>query len=118
MGPLTSSVVPQGKGNAMKNRTLVVDDERDAADSLAMLIRANGHEAQAVYDGEQAIKLVADFEPEMILLDIGMPGLNGYETVARIRRERPNSYIILVAVTGWSGDKDKQRAYEYGFDLY
>lgn len=102
----------------MRERILVVDDERDTADSLARLIESLGYEAKAVYDGSQAIEQAGAFLPDMALIDIGMPDLNGYETVARIRQQRGSQHVILVAVTGWTREEDKQRAYECGFDLH
>ena len=102
----------------MTERILIVDDNRDTADSLATLISAFGYEAKAVYDGQDAIEQAPLFLPDMALIDIGMPGLNGYETVSRIRQQRCNIHTVLVAVTGRSGDEDKRRAYESGFDLH
>jgi len=102
----------------MKEHVLVVDDNRDTADGLARLINSYGYEARAVYGGEDAIRETAAFQPDMALVDIGMPDLDGYETVKRIRQERGNVHVIIVAVTGWSRDEDKRRAYEAGFDLH
>jgi CheY-like chemotaxis protein len=102
----------------MEERILVVDDNRDAADLLALLIRRYGYEAKAVYSGQQAIEETATFAPDMVLLDIGMPGLNGYETVGLIRQQRGNVHILLVAVTAWTSEQDKQNAYAAGFDLH
>jgi CheY-like chemotaxis protein len=102
----------------MPERILVVDDNRDAADSLATLIRSFGHEVKAVYDGSQALDETSAFEPDMALVDIGMPGLDGYETVAELRQRRGNVHLIVVAVTAWSRDEDKRRAYDSGFDLH
>ena len=69
----------------MQDRVLVVDDDRDTADTLAALIGALGHESLAVYDGQQALAQVQVFAPDMVMLDIGMPGMDGYQTVANIR---------------------------------
>jgi DNA-binding response OmpR family regulator len=102
----------------MRDRVLVVDDNRDAADTLANAITAFGYEAKAVYDGNQAIAEAATFLPDMALIDIGMPGLDGYETVSRLRQQRVSTYIIMVAVTGWTGEQHRRRAYDCGFDLY
>jgi len=102
----------------MKEHVLVVDDNRDTADGLARLISSFGYEARAVYGGEEAIEETVAFLPDMALIDIGMPDLDGYETVKRIRQQRGNVHIIIVAVTGWSRDEDKRRAYEAGFDLH
>jgi CheY-like chemotaxis protein len=102
----------------MSERILVVDDNRDAADSLAKLVRSFGFDAKAVYDGADAIEATADFLPDMALVDIGMPGMDGYETVTELRRRRGNVHLIVVAVTAWSRDEDKRRAYDSGFDLH
>lgn len=102
----------------MSERILVVDDDRDAADALVRLLNTFHFEAKAVYDGSQAIEQAAAFLPDMALIDIGMPDLNGYETVAQIRQQRGSEHVILVAVTGWTREEDKKRAYECGFDLH
>ena len=101
----------------MPERVLVVDDNRDAADGLVRLVQSFGYEAIAVYSGQDAVDATPSFQPDMALVDIGMPGLNGYETVSQIR-ERGNVHLIVVAVTGWAGAEVKQRAYECGFDLH
>jgi DNA-binding response OmpR family regulator len=102
----------------MSERVLVVDDNHDAADTLARAIAKFGYEAKAAYDGNQAIEESATFLPDMALIDIAMPGLDGYETVSRLRKQRGSAYIIMVAVTGWAGDEYKRKAYDCGFDLY
>jgi CheY-like chemotaxis protein len=100
----------------MKEHILVVDDNQDAADALARIISGYGYETMAVYSGEDAVRATQSFLPDMAMIDIGMPGLDGYETVKRIRSQRDTDHIILVAVTAWSGEEDKRRAFEYGFD--
>jgi DNA-binding response OmpR family regulator len=102
----------------MNARVLVVDDDRDAADTLALLINALGCQARAVYDGRQALEQIDDFQPGMVLIDLGMPGWNGYETEIRIREQCGSNYVIVVALTGWTRDEDKLRAWDCGFDLY
>ena len=102
----------------MRERILVVDDDRATADTMALLVRMLGCEAKAIYSGEAAIEQIADFEPDMALIDIGMPDCDGYETVAGIRQQPGGRHMILVAVTGWSRDEDKRRAYDAGFDLH
>jgi len=102
----------------MNSRVLVVDDDRDSADTLAELINAHGYQAKAVYDGRQAVDEVASFLPGMVLIDLGMPGLDGYATVIRIREQCRGPHIIIVAVTGWTRDEFKGRAWDLGFDLY
>jgi len=105
-------------GDAVDERILVVDDQCDVADALAKLITALGYEAKAVYDGQHALDEVARSRPDMALIDLGMPGLDGYEIATRIRELRGGLPMILVAVTGWTRREDKQRAYECGFDLH
>jgi signal transduction histidine kinase/ActR/RegA family two-component response regulator len=96
-------------------RILVADDNRDAAHTLAMLLRLEGHEVRAVHDGIEALVTGDDFAPQLVLLDIGMPLLDGYET-ARQMRERPwGKQAHLVALTGWGQDADRRRATAAGF---
>jgi CheY-like chemotaxis protein len=102
----------------MPERILVVDDNRDAADALARCIEAFGCEARAVYSGEEAIRETGRFEPDMVFLDINMPGLDGYETASRLRQQRDHVHLIVVAVTGLASDGDKHQAYASGFDLH
>ena len=102
----------------MGERILVVDDNHDAADALAKLIRSFGYEARAVYGGKQAVAETVAFQPDMVLLDIGMPDLDGYATVQEIRQRRGQVHLIVVAVTGHNSDEDKRHAYESGFDLH
>ena len=96
-------------------RVLVVDDNADAADSLAMLLEVRGDAVRVAYDGEEALAAEADFVPEVVLLDIGMPKLSGYEVARRIREIR-GAGVLIVAITGWGQDEDRQRSREAGFD--
>ena len=98
-----------------KWRLLVVDDNRDAADSLAMMLRMMGHETRTAYDGAEAIEAAAAFRPEVVLLDIGLPRMNGYDVAHRMRL-RWGDGLALVALTGWGQEEDKRRALEAGFD--
>jgi len=102
----------------VSERILVVDDDHATADMQAMLISTLGYEAKAVYSGQEAVEQIATYEPDMALIDIGMPERDGYDTVAGIRQQPGGTHVILVAVTGWSRDEDKRRAYESGFDLH
>jgi two-component system, sensor histidine kinase len=95
---------------------LVVDDNRDAAESLGMLLRLSGCEVEVAFSGVTAIEIVEQFEPAVVLLDIGMPVMDGYETVRRLRASRRGKEMLLVALTGWGQKEDKQRALEAGFD--
>ncbi|MCE9531939.1 MAG: response regulator [Planctomycetes bacterium] len=99
-------------------RILVVDDNRDAAESLAMMLGFMGHTVQTAYDGEEGVAVAAKFRPEMILMDLGMPKLNGYEAARRIRKEPWGALPILVALTGWGADEDRQRTLEAGFNKH
>jgi len=100
----------------IQRRILVVDDNQDSADSLAMLLKLSGHEVHIAHDGVEAVEGAAALQPEVILLDIGLPKLNGYEA-ARLIRERHRA-ITLVALTGWGQDQDRRRSQEAGFDAH
>jgi CheY-like chemotaxis protein len=97
---------------------LVVDDCHYVADASARLIAVCGYETRAVYDGREAIEQAASFAPDMVLMDIGMPGLDGYEAAARIRRDPGSGNVLLVAVTCFDQEQDRERAYASGFDLH
>ena len=97
-------------------RVLVVDDNVDTAESLAMLLRMKGHDVQVAYDGPAALKTARAFHPEAVLLDIGLPGLDGYQVAARLRRRRRTSGSLLVALTGYGQEEDRLRAQHAGFD--
>ena len=99
-----------------KFRILVVDDMRDAADSLTLILRMMGHDVITAYDGLEAVQTAAAFRPDVALLDIGLPRMNGYEAARRIREEPGGDKIALIALTGWGQDEDKRRAREAGFD--
>ena len=105
----------QGKKRAHK-RILVVDDNPDQANSLGMLLRLMGHEVRLAYDGLQAVAAAEEFLPEAALIDIGLPGLNGYDVARRIRQHPKLAKIVLVAQTGWGQEDDHQRSKEAGFD--
>jgi len=97
-------------------RILVVDDNRDAAESLGMLLSMMGNEIHTVHDGLEAVKAVAAFRPDVVLLDIGMPKLNGYEAARRIRQQPEGAGVVLIALTGWGQEDDRRRSREAGFD--
>ena len=103
-------------GDATPRRILVADDNRDAADSLARLLRFSGHEVSVAYDGLDALEQAARTKPEIAFLDIAMPGLNGYELARRLRAQANGTRITLVALTGFGQDDDKRLADESGFD--
>lgn len=99
-------------------RILIVDDNRDAAISLGMLLELSGYEIETAYDGSAAIDAAARFQPQMILLDIGLPGLDGYEVARRMRSEPWGKQATLVAVTGWGQAEDRERSKAAGFDAH
>jgi len=101
---------------ALPLRILVVDDDKDVADSTAMLLREEGHDVQIANDGTAAIELALDYLPAVVLLDIGMPGMNGYEVARRLRTERKLGATWLVALTGWGQEQDRLNSKEAGFD--
>ena len=97
-------------------RVLVVDDNRDAADSCASMLELSGHQVEKAYNGTQALQIGKEFRPQVVLLDIGLPDLNGYEVARRMRATNWGSSVPLVAVTGWGKEEDRQRAFEAGFN--
>jgi CheY-like chemotaxis protein len=98
------------------HRILVVDDNQDSADTLGMLLEALGAQVRIAYGGAEALEEFASFQPEIVLLDIGMPDMDGYELAAAIRARPNGSGVMLVAITGWGQDGDRQRARHAGFD--
>ncbi len=102
--------------SAVRRRVLVVDDNRDAATSLVMLLKLMGHEAHEVFDGVEALAAAEELRPEVILCDLGLPKLNGYEIARRIRDEEWGEGIRLVALTGWGQSEDRRRSHEAGFN--
>ncbi|HUE13782.1 MAG TPA: ATP-binding protein [Planctomycetaceae bacterium] len=97
-------------------RILVVDDNQDAANSLAMLLRMKGHDVRTAYDGLEAVDAAAAHKPDVVLLDVGLPRLNGFDVARRIRESETHRSIVLVALTGWGHDEDRRRSKEAGFD--
>jgi PAS domain S-box-containing protein len=97
-------------------KVLLADDNRDSAESLALLLGLYGHEVRVAYDGIAAVEVARAFRPEVALLDIGMPGLNGYEVARKLRQEAGDRPLTLVALTGWGQDGDRLRSREAGFD--
>jgi PAS domain S-box-containing protein len=98
------------------NRILVVDDNRDAADTLSALLMIAGHEVHTAYDGVQGVESALRLQPDVVFMDIGMPRLNGYEAARQLRQDARTRDILLVAVTGYGQEADRQRAREAGFD--
>lgn len=99
-------------------RILVVDDNADSALSMGMMLSMMGHETRTAHDGEAAVSTAEAFRPHVVLLDIGLPKLNGYEVAQRIRQEKWGESMFLVAVTGWGQDEDRQRSEDVGMNLH
>jgi PAS domain S-box-containing protein len=100
------------------SRILVVDDNKDSADSLGMLLRLKGNEIRTAHDGLEAIQIAEMFHPELVLLDIGLPEMNGYDVARRIRQQPWGRDMMLVALTGWGQDEDRRRSQEAGFNFH
>lgn len=103
---------------AKNRRVLIVDDSEDAALSLAMLLDSDGHKVQTAHDGASAMELMLESSPNVILLDIGLPDINGYELAKEIRRRPEGRNALLIALTGWAQEQDKLNAVAAGFDLH
>jgi signal transduction histidine kinase/ActR/RegA family two-component response regulator len=104
--------------NRRRGRILIADDNFDAAQALALMLRLDGHEVRTASDGAEALRVADEFRPQVILLDIGMPKLDGYETARRLRARPWARDALLFAQTGWGQEDDKQRAKEAGFDRH
>jgi len=105
-------------GQAVPRRIVIADDNEDSAQSFAMLLSFSGHEVKIAHDGAEALDAVRNFRPDVAFLDIGMPGLTGYEVAQAVRAEPWGSEVTLIAVTGWGQPDDKQRAHTAGFDRH
>ncbi len=112
-GPPPQPAKPSGGGG---RKVLVVDDNRDSATTLAMLLKLSSHTVEKAHDGEEALETARRFLPEVILLDIGLPKLNGYEVVRKLREQPWGKGIKVIALTGWGQEEDRQKSKEAGFD--
>jgi CheY-like chemotaxis protein/two-component sensor histidine kinase len=99
-----------------KRRVLVADDVKDSADSLAMMLKLLGHEVHTAYDGKEAVAAAQSYRPDVAVLDLGMPKLNGYEVCRHIREQEWGKRICLIALSGWGQDEDRRRTEAAGFD--
>jgi CheY-like chemotaxis protein len=105
-------------GEGPRRRVLVVDDNVDAAESMAALLSLLGHEIQTAHDGEQAVEAARVFEPDLILMDIGMPRVDGLEATRRIRKLSLSKRPIIAALTGWGQEADRKGSAEAGIDRH
>ena len=121
--PFSTSVVeptpvePAAPASKIKRRVVVIDDNEDSANVMAMFVSALGCEFRVAYDGESGLVQVLEFRPDAVLLDIGMPGIDGYETCRRIRKAL-GSTVVVVAMTGWGQEQDKETTRRAGFDAH
>lgn len=111
--PTPKSVAPL---HSVQHRVLVVDDNRDSADSLSMLLKIMGHDVQTAYDGPEALESVAHYHPDVVLLDIGLPSMSGYDVAGTLQSAPDRPHMVLIAVTGYGQDEDRRRSREAGFD--
>ena len=99
-------------------RVLLVDDNVDAAESLAQLLSLSGHDARTAGDGGQALRLAQDFHPDVVFCDLGLPGMNGYEVAKELRLLPFGREIVLAALTGYGQPSDREKSAEAGFDAH
>jgi CheY-like chemotaxis protein len=99
-------------------RVLVVDDNEDAAESLALFLRLTGHEVRTARDGARALRAAREFRPEAVILDLAMPGLDGWEVARWLRRDRDLCGVVLVALTGYADESHRSLCLEAGFDFH
>jgi CheY-like chemotaxis protein len=97
-------------------RILVVDDNVDAAESVVLILGLSGHQVRMAHTGPEALQVAAEFRPDVIVLDIGLPGINGYEVARRLRQEPAQANVLLIAMTGYGQEDDRRRSSEVGFD--
>lgn len=115
---MPSYPAPQRSVPMPRLRILIVEDQVDSADTLAVVLRLEGHDVRVAYDGESALDVAASFAPDVALLDIALPRLSGYALAARLRTLSGTADAFLVAVTGFGEDHDRARALEAGFDMH
>ena len=99
-------------------RAVIIDDNKDAADTMSLVIEQLGGSARTANDAVSGLKAIREFTPDIVFLDLSMPGIDGYEACRRIRSEIADRNVVVVAMTGWAQDQEKQRALEAGFDAY
>jgi CheY-like chemotaxis protein len=99
-------------------RVLVADDNIDAAESLAVQLQMAGHEVRVAHNGVEALAIAVEFGPDVALVDLGMPKLDGYETARQMRLSQWGQHTVLIALTGWGQEQDRRRAAEAGFDVH
>jgi CheY-like chemotaxis protein len=116
--PNASNQIRSGPPSTVSRRILVVDDNRETVEMLKMLLDTTGNTAHCAYDGLEALKLAESIRPDLILLDIGMPNINGYETCRRLREKAWGAQMVIVALTGLGHDDDRLKSRQAGFDMH
>lgn len=115
-GAEVTKTLPAAEAALLPLRVLVVDDNFDAAESMAVLLGLLGSEVHVCHDGLEAVKAFSSFQPRAILLDIGLPGLDGYAVARQIRAQQGGADVMLIALSGYGRDEDRARSREAGFD--
>src|SRR5262249_58951851 len=115
-GPLAPAERVESSAPKSSLRILMGDDNQDSADCLGMLLRIMGNDIRTAYDGEEAVTAAATFRPQVVLLVIGLPKLDGYQACQRIREQAWGQAMVLIAVTGWGQEEDRRRSHEAGCD--
>jgi two-component system CheB/CheR fusion protein len=116
VAPGTDSTPPRGKRAVRARRILIVEDQPDAAEMLALFLEGQSHAVRVVEDGHAALVETAAYKPDIILIDIGLPGMSGYDLAERLRSDRTQPQPLLVAITGYGQDEDRARSLAVGFD--
>jgi signal transduction histidine kinase/ActR/RegA family two-component response regulator len=111
-------LVTASRGRRERRRVLLVDDDPDVVRSLVRLVRSLGHEVHVAFSGEEALQVAEHVQPEIILMDISLPGLSGYDTARDMRAKPWGTHVTLIAVTGWAREEDRRRALDAGFDRH
>jgi two-component system OmpR family response regulator len=113
----TMTMIDSAPGESTQpRRVLLVDDSVDAAEAMSMLLETLGHEVRVMHDGPSALAVVDDFTPDVVILDIGLPGMDGFEVAREMRTRAVTKTALLIALTGYGADSDKQKARDAGFD--
>ncbi|WP_162301359.1 PAS domain S-box protein [Cognatilysobacter segetis] len=116
--PSLEAQPPPAAESVPRRRVLVVDDNQDAAATLAMMLELEGHDARAAFGGAEGLRIAEAWRPEVAFLDLGMPGMDGFELARRMRALPGGDAVLIVAVSGWAGERDKRQSAEAGFDLH
>jgi two-component system OmpR family response regulator len=103
-------------GSPKPRRVLLVDDSVDAAEAMSMLLETLGHEVRTMHDGPSALAMVDEFAPDVVILDIGLPGMNGFEIARELRTREATRNVLMIALTGYGDASDRRQAHEAGFD--